>query len=371
MEGVRTMAGNDLTFEFDNVEKSRKQIVKEIFSKPFDHLRSGISYMLPFILIGGIITAVSSISNISDAPIWSMVASIGQVGMTFFIPIFGAYIAFSIADKAGIAPGFICAYLANTNGSGYIGALLAGFLVGYVVALLKKLIKPNKILQGVWDYFVPAFSTLAVGLFIIYVINAPVARFTDFMVAKLSGMDAAQGGIAGLILGALGGVDYGGPISKIGTAIMFAGFDKGIYLFVGIAIAIAMVPPFGFTAAAFIAPKLFTKSERRYARTSWPIVLIGGFTELALPLVINDIIRCTIASFLGCLVSGFLAGFFGLELSVPALGLASWFFISFVPVYALCVVAGAAVTAAALIFLRKIWPRKNFDPDSDDEVMSL
>ena len=105
--------------------------MKEVFQHPFDHLRTGISYMLPFIMLGGILQAIGILTRVfPDSSVLTTIELLGSTGMDFFVPFLGAYIAYSIADKPGLAPGFVCAYLANASGSGYLGALVSGFMVG-------------------------------------------------------------------------------------------------------------------------------------------------------------------------------------------------------------------------------------------------
>ena len=361
----------ELSFEINDGELSKKDQIKKIFKNPLQHLRTGVSYMLPFILVGGLIGVLGSMTKFSDAAIWATIKSISQVGLKFYVPIFGTFIAYSIADKAAIAPAFICSYLANENGSGYLGALVAGFMVGYAVAVMKTAVKPPKIVEMLWGYLVPTIVCLVVALFIMLFLNGPVSAFANFMAAKLSGVEASKGALVGAVMGVFDGIDYGGPISKIASVIMYAGYDKGLYTLVGIRISYIMIPPLGIMMASFIAPKLFTKSERNYCKASLPIVFLGGYTELALPLVINDIIRCTIASFVGTVATGALAGYIGLSMEVPVFGLASWFFINNIPGYILCIVVGTAITAGTLILVRRVWPRKNFDPDAEDHALEI
>jgi fructose-specific phosphotransferase system IIC component len=358
------MSEKDLGFEIESgKDQGEKRVFKGLFSNPMKHLGTGISYMLPFILLGGIISALGQFAQISDSAIWAWCTTIGELGLKFFVPIFGAFVAYSIANKAAIAPAFIASYLANESGSGYLGALVAGFLVGYLIEILKRAVRPKKMLQIIWDYLVPIVVGLGVSLLIVFLLNGPIAKFVDSMAASLVNISSEAGGVIGGIFGALSGVDYGGPISKVGMIVMFAGFEQGLETFVGIGVVIAAMPPLGLMMAAWFAPKLFTKEERNYSKTTWPIVLIGGFTELALPLVAGDILRCTIASFIGSVVGGALAGIVGLSQSVPALGLPSWFFVNSIPLNALCLLVGAGVTCGVVILLKKYWKRKNFDPE--------
>lgn len=359
-------------FEVNMGDDKKSTSIKSIFEHPFDHLRTGISYMLPFIMFGGILSAVAKLSYIiPDNSLIGIISTLGNTGMAFFVPFFGAYIAYSIGNKPALAPGFVVSYCANNAGSGYLGALLAGFMVGYIVKILSVSIKPSKMFAQIWQMFVPIIAGLVSGLFIIGLINGPITTFTSWATVKLSNLDPSQGALLGTILAVLDGIDFGGPISKICSAIAGAAHSQGLYTFYGVRISYVMVPPLGFMVATLIAPKLFNKGERKYAKTGLPMTLIGGYTELALPFVFNDIIRCTIASLVGSISAGIIAGMGGQELLVPAMGLPSWFFVSNVGLYAASLAVGTIVTALVLICLKKFIPQKNFDPESDNGMSVL
>lgn len=363
---------DELDFEVEvGGSTEEKFVVKDMFKSPFNHMRTGISYMLPFIMLGGILTAIGSMSNFSDASIFVTIASIGQVGMDFFVPMMGAYIAYSIADKPGLAPGFVCAYLANANGAGYLGALLGGFMVGYLTLYLCKAVKPSKMFAQIWSMFAPVISALVVGTFMLLVLSGPISAFTSWAAAGLSDLDSTQGALMGAVIGVLDGIDYGGPISKICSAVAGAAFSEGVYTLYGARISAVMVAPLGLMLAAILKKDLFTKSEREYAKSGILMTFIGGYTELALPLVLNDIVRCTIASFCGMVTASTIGGYFGQELLAPVLGIGSWFFVSNVGAYALAIVVGSAVTCGVVILLKTFWKRKDFDPNQEDEMMSI
>ncbi len=357
---------NDDLFEIEEGGVSSQSGLKTLFAHPFNHLRTGISYMLPFIMLGGILQAIGILTNVwPDSTILQTISLLGSTGMNFFVPFFGAYISYSIADKPGLAPGFVCSYLANSSGSGYLGALLAGFMVGYLIQVMNHYVRPSKMWEQIWGMFCPVIACAVVGLIVLGLLNGPITAFTDWAAARLSNLDSSQGALLGMVLGALDGVDYGGPISKIASAIAGAAYSEGITTFYGCRISMVMVPPLGIMLATFVAPKLFTRGEREYAKTGWLLTLIGGYTELALPIVLNDIVRCTIASFCGSVTASTIAGFFGQTLSVPALGLPSWFFVGNIPVYALSIVVGSLVTCVIVVLLKKYWKRKDFNPDAE------
>ena len=367
---------NDLDLDFEvevgGSSETQKESLKDMFKDPFSHMRTGISYMLPYIMLGGILKALGILIRVfPDVEFFNMCTTLGSVGMNFFVPFFGAYIAYSIADKPGLAPGFVCSYIANSNGSGYLGALISGFMVGYLTLFLVKAIRPSKMFQQIWSMFAPVIACLIVGVFLLAVLTGPISAFTSWAAAGLSNLDSSQGAVLGAIMGVLDGIDYGGPISKIASTIAGAAFSEGITTFYGARISAIMVPPLGLMIASMIKPRLFTKSEREYSKSGILLTFIGGYTELALPIVLNDIIRCTIASFCGVVTASTIGGFFGQTLSVPAMGLPSWFFVGNIPAYILSIVAGTTVTCVLIILLKTFWKRKDFDPDAEDEMMSV
>lgn len=364
------MSNKNETFDVElslDGQQSNKEIWKEIFHKPFNHLRTGISYMLPMIMLGGVLGALGVLSRWVDWGILADIKTLSSTAMQFFVPFLGMFIAYSIANKAALAPGYVVAYIAYNNGAGYIGAMIGGFLVGYLLQILIKFVRPKKILAQLWGMFAPIIAGGVVGIFMLEVVCAPLSAFTTWAAERLSNLNSEQGALLGFVMGSLDGIDFGGPISKIASAIAGAAWAEGITTFYGCRICMVMVPPLGIMLASLLAPKYSTKGERSYSKASIPMVFIGGYTELALPLVVNDLLRCTIASYLGSVTASVIGGYFGMTLSTPALGIASWFFVGNVAIYALAIVCGTAVTCGALILLRALTKRK-VNPDDDADL---
>ena len=155
---------------------------KEIFVNTGLHFRTGVSYMLPVILIGGMVGSLAVLggTEFSDDSIWKIFKTIGEIGLKYFVPIMAAYTAYSISDTPGIAPGFIVGILAQQIDTGYLGALFGGILVGYVTYMLLK-IELTNILQSTWGFIAPVFSTIIVSLFLFYVMGPPIAKLMNFL----------------------------------------------------------------------------------------------------------------------------------------------------------------------------------------------
>ena len=163
---------------------------KEIFVNTGLHFRTGVSYMLPVILIGGMVGSLAVLggTEFSDDSIWKIFKTIGEIGLKYFVPIMAAYTAYSISDTPGIAPGFIVGILAQQIDTGYLGALFGGILVGYVTYMLLK-IELTNILQSTWGFIAPVFSTIIVSLFLFYVMGPPIAKLMNFLTDFLSSVD--------------------------------------------------------------------------------------------------------------------------------------------------------------------------------------
>jgi fructose-specific phosphotransferase system IIC component len=317
------------------------------------HLRTGVSYMLPFLLIGGFVGSIASLaSQLSTAHAWVVLRQVGEIGVSYFIVVMSGYIAYSIASNAGIAPGLIVGFIAKQNDLGYLGALLGGFLAGYATHMLMR-VKLPQILRSTWGMVAPVFSTVATVLFLVFVVGVPVAHFMRWARQFLLSLEAQGGGALGVVMGVLGGLDFGGPCSKVQSTFATAAMDMKILTPLGIAGAIVTVPPLGMCVAAAIAPRLYSESERAYAKQSWVYALIGGFTEIVIPLAARDLWRVTVASVLGCAVTGAIAGGLALQLSTPVLGLPQWFFYDRPLVYWVSLVAGVVVVALVANTLKR------------------
>jgi PTS system fructose-specific IIC component len=330
---------------------------KEIFKNTGLHFRTGVSYMLPVLVIGSFFGSIALLGNESDAEIWKVFKMIGDIGLRYFVPIMAAYVAYSIADTQGIAPGLIIGVLAQeTNSGGYLGALLGGILVGYFTFLILK-IKLPEIVQSTWGMIAPVFSTLIVALLIVFVIGPPISSLMNHIGNFLHTLSNKGSATMGGVMGILGGIDYGGPFSKTQSTFATAALDLKLFTPLGICGAIVTIPPLGLCLATFLSPSLYTIKEKKYAQSSWVYALVAGFTEIAIPLAAGDIIRSTIATVTGCFVAGTIAGIFSLELYTPVLGIPQWFFYNKPLVFWTCVIAGVITTALVVNLLKTISKR--------------
>lgn len=245
--------------------------MKTNFAELKRHLLTGTSHMLPFVVAGGVLLALSVMLNGKGAVpegvflegLWDM----GIAGFTLFVPVLGGYIAYSIADRPALAPGMIGAYLANQVQAGFLGAIVVGFIAGYVVLQLKRIPLSNK-LKALSTYFIiPIGGTFIVSALVVWVIGQPIAGFMAFMNEGLQSMAGTSKAVLGAVLGGMTAFDMGGPINKVAT--LFAQTQVGTqpWLMGGVGVAIC-VPPLGMALATFLSPKKYTPEEREAGKAA-------------------------------------------------------------------------------------------------------
>lgn len=328
-------------------------------------LMTGVSYMLPFIVVAGLTIAITGIIksyfNIDSQHI-NLLNGFAWTIMGFIPPVFGAYVAFSIADKPGIAPGFIGGYIAanpifkDTKASGFLGGLIAGLLAGYLVLQIKKVVFPKVIDSLKTTLIIPLFSSIIIYFAMAYPIGTVVGFIYTVIINALLAMTATTGTaiILGAILSAMCATDMGGPLGKIAITFVFAvwadpnglGFLANAAVFPGI-----MVPAIAVGLAAYIAPKKFTDSERKNASSAICTGLVG-ITEATLPYAFRDPIRVIGCNIVGAAVGGALM--MGLHLSTPGVsGIIGIPPASNPLLFTLCIAIGVAISTTLLVIVKK------------------
>ncbi len=242
---------------------------------------NGVSFMIPFVVAGGIAIALSFliggyIGFQEEGTLAAYLMGIGgSGGFGLMIPILAGYIAYSIADRPGLAVGMIGGSVATQINAGFLGAIIAGFMAGYVVNAIKKYVKLPKTLQGIMPVLIiPVFGSLIVGLTFFYIIGKPVAAINTGMNNFLTGMEGSSAAILGLIIGLMMAFDMGGPVNKaayaFGTGTLVAGSGSAIMAAV---MAAGMVPPLGLALATFIFKDKVLCSRKRIRKIStWYLV---------------------------------------------------------------------------------------------------
>ncbi len=288
----------------------------------YRHLMNGVSYMIPFIVVGGLLIALALTLGGEKTPsgivipedsIWKTIESLGGASFMFMIPVLAGFIAVSIADRPGLAPGMIGGFIAANGsfygseaGAGFIGGIIAGFLAGYIALAIKK-IKVPKALQPIMPIIIiPIFSSLIVGLIFIYFIGAPVASIFEALTNWLAGMQGTSSILLALILGAMISFDMGGPFNKVAFLFGAAMIVEGNYEIMGpIAVAIC-IPPIGMGLATFLNKKKYSETELETGKASFTMGLFG-ITEGAIPFAAQDPLRVIPSIMVGSMVGSVIA----------------------------------------------------------------
>lgn len=332
------------------------------------HLMTATGYMIPFVVAGGVIFAISVMLNGKAAQPttgWlGQLNMIGAAGLTLFIPALGGYIAFSMADRPGLAPGFITAYLATEIKAGFIGGIIGGIIAGLVVLELKKIkFAPQyKTLGSIFLY--PLGGTLIAGGIMVFLIGDPIASFMSWLTATLNGMSGAAKAPLGAILGSMIGFDMGGPINKVAATFAQTQVNTLPYLMGGVGAAIC-TPPIGLGIATIIFKKKFSPAERDSGKAA---LLMGfcGITEGAIPFATADPLRVIPANTIGSAVACITAFLFG------CLNHAPWGGLITLPVvenrfgYIIAVLLGAIVTAGIVGVTKKEYKEQKAVSSDDD-----
>jgi|UPI0004B4E267 PTS system fructose-specific IIC component len=336
----------------------------------YRHLMNGVSYMVPFIVIGGLLIAIALTMGgvktpgglvIPEGSIWKTIESIGGAAFTFMVPILAGFIAMSIADRPGLAPGMVGGFIAANGsfygseaGAGFIGGIIAGFLAGYVALAIKKIKVPRSLQPIMPIIVIPVLASLVVGLIFVFVIGAPVADLFEALTAWLAGMQGTSSILLALILGAMISFDMGGPVNKVAFLFGSAMIGEGNYEIMGqIAVAIC-VPPIAMGLAAMMNKRKFTPSEREAGKATFTMGLFG-ITEGAIPFAAQDPLRVIPSIMVGSMTGSVIAMFGSVGDSVAHGGpiVAVLGAVDNVLMFFIAVMVGAAVSVMMVSLLKK------------------
>ncbi|MBB5863524.1 fructose-specific PTS transporter subunit EIIC [Xanthomonas sp. 3058] len=330
----------------------------------YKHLMTGVSFMLPFVTAGGLLIALAfALGGIyagDDAHqgtlAWSLFQIGAKAGFTLMVPALAGYIAYSIADRPGIAPGMIGGLVAANLNAGFLGGIIAGFIAGYGVAALNRYIRLPRTLEGLKPVLIlPVLGTLLVGLAMMYVFGQPVADLLAWLTAWLRGMQGSSALLLGLLLGGMMAFDMGGPVNKAAYAFSTGLIASQVYTPMAAAMVAGMTPPLGIALATWVFRNRFTVEERGSA-TAAGVLGLAFVTEGAIPYAARDPLRTIPALMIGSAVAGAISMTAGAELKAPHGGI----FVLLIPNavthlanYVLALVVGVVVTAVALRLLKK------------------
>lgn len=369
-----TTQSNDSDDEED--QKSGIQMV-------YQHLMNGVSFMVPFIVVGGLLIAIaltlgghptSEGLKIPDDSFWKSIENIGKLSFGFMVPILAGYIAYSIADKPGLVPGMIGGAIAadgslygSEAGAGFLGGIVAGFIAGYVAKWIKNIRVPKAMAPIMPIIIIPILASLVVGLIFIFLIGAPISGIFTALTGWLKGMQGANIIILALIIGAMIAFDMGGPVNKVAFLFGSALIAEGNYAVMGMVAVAVCTPPIGLGLATFVQKHKFNHAEQEMGKASFTMGLFG-ITEGAIPFAAQDPLRIIPSNMIGAMVAAVIAAMGGVGDRVahggPIVAVLGgidhiiWFFIA--------VIIGSLVTMITILILKRNTPVTDVEEDQED-----
>ncbi len=327
----------------------------------YKHLLTGVSFMLPMVVAGGLLIALSFVFGIEAfKEEGTLPAALMEIGggtaFALMVPVLAGYIAYSIADRPGIAPGMIGGMLASNIGAGFIGGILAGFLAGYVAKAVTRYVKlPSSVESLKPILIIPLVASLVTGLVMIYVVGEPVAGVLEALTAFLESMGSTNAVLLGILLGAMMCFDLGGPVNKAAYTFGVGLLASETYAPMAAIMAAGMVPAIGMGIATFVAGRKFADPEREAGKASFVLGLCF-ISEGAIPFAAKDPLRVIPISMLGGAITGAISMLVGAKLMAPHGGV----FVLLIPNaitpvlwYLLAIVAGSLVTGLGYAAIKR------------------
>ncbi|WP_217224935.1 PTS fructose transporter subunit IIABC [Streptomyces anulatus] len=334
------------------------------------YLMSGVSYMVPFVAAGGLLIALSfaiggyeiaSAKSVADHFVWgeadswaALLNQIGSAAFGFLVPVLAGYIAYGMADRPALVPGFVGGAIALTVNAGFLGGLVAGLLAGAVVMAVQR-VPVHATLRGIMPVLViPLIASATVGFLMFIVVGKPIASLQNALTDWLNGLSGSNAVILGVVLGLMMCFDMGGPLNKVAYAFAVGGLadpTPGSLKVMAAVMAAGMVPPLAMALATTVRKRLFTKTERENGRAAW--VLGASFiTEGAIPFAAADPLRVIPSVMAGGAVTGALSMAFGATLRAPHGGVFVVPLIGEPFLYLLAIAAGTLVATVLVVLLK-------------------
>ncbi|MFJ2851118.1 PTS fructose transporter subunit IIABC [Streptomyces rubiginosohelvolus] len=334
------------------------------------YLMSGVSYMVPFVAAGGLLIALSfaiggyeiaSAKSVADHFVWgeadswaALLNQIGSAAFAFLVPVLAGYIAYGMADRPALVPGFVGGSIALTVNAGFLGGLVAGLLAGAVVMAIQR-VPVHATLRGIMPVLViPLIASAVVGFLMFIVVGKPIASLQNALTDWLNGLSGSNAVILGVVLGLMMCFDMGGPLNKVAYAFAVGGLADPTYGSLKVMAAVmaaGMVPPLAMALATTVRKKLFTKTERENGRAAWALGA-SFITEGAIPFAAADPLRVIPSVMAGGAVTGALSMAFGATLRAPHGGVFVVPLIGEPFLYLLAIAAGTLVATALVVLLK-------------------
>ena len=359
-QGKEEAAHADALADSEETESAGRQIYK--------HLMNGVSHMLPFVIGGGILIALAFLFDMQHAgtaqfgtgmPLAAFLKQIGGLAFSMMLPILSGYIAMSIGERPALMPGIVGGFLASTGGSGFFGALFAGFIGGYLILLLKKIFsRLPQALEGTKPILIyPVLGLVLMGIIMSYVINPPTALFNNWLADMLNSMTTTSRVALGFILGGMMSIDFGGPINKaayvFGTASLLNAAGEAVSSGIMASVMIGgMVPPIAIALAMLLFKGKFTPKERQSTITNF-IMGLSFITEGAIPFAAADPVHIIPPCAIGAAVSGALSMLFGCTVPAPHGGIFVFGVVVNWPMYLVSLAVGVVVAALLIGLIRR------------------
>ncbi|GGE24313.1 PTS fructose transporter subunit IIBC [Marinithermofilum abyssi] len=333
-------------------------------------LMNGVSYMIPFVVVGGLLIALSLGLGgeptakgfvVPENSLWYSMQKVGEAAFTFMVPILAGFIAVSIVDRPGLAPGMIGGYIAANGsfygseaGAGFIGGILAGFIAGYITRWIKSLPFPRMIQPIVPILIIPLGTSALVAILFIFVLGAPIASLMEALNSFLQGMQGSSKVLLALVLGAMIAFDMGGPVNKVAFLFGAAMIAEGQTFIMGAIAAAICTPPLGMGLASLLARRKYHREEQEAGKAALAMGLIG-ITEGAIPFAAGDPLRVIPSIMAGSMTASVIAMLTGVTDNVPHGGpiVAVVQAVGNVPMFFTAILAGTAVTSLVVNLLKK------------------
>lgn len=345
-------------------EEASESLGRQIYK----HLMNGVSHMLPFVIGGGILIALAFMFDMANAgtaqfgsgsPLAAFLKNIGGMAFSMMMPILAGYIAMSIGERPGLMLGIVGGFLAASGGSGFFGALLAGFIGGYLIVGMRKLFGclPDA-MEGLKPILLyPVFGLLLMGILMTYVINPPTAAFNIWLATALGSMSTVSKILMGFVLGGMMSIDFGGPLNKaayvFGTASLAAADGSAVSSEIMAAVMIGgMVPPIAIALCTVLFKNKFTGKERQSGLTNF-IMGLSFITEGAIPFAASDPLRVIPTCALGSAIAGALSMAFGCSVPAPHGGIFVFGVVTNWPMYLVALAIGSVAAAVIMGFIKK------------------
>ena len=360
----RALNGDAPVYHSSDSENSSNENSNETVGRQiYKHLMNGVSNMLPFVVAGGILIALAFLFDNyeldpknfgSNTPLAAFFKSVGDAAFGFLLPVLAGFIAVSIADRPAMVVGFVGGFLANSGGAGFLGALLAGFIAGYLVLGLRKFFSfiPQS-LEGIKPVLLyPLFGTLLIGVIMKFAINPPVAAANNALIEFLNSLGTSSKVLLGIVVAGMMAIDMGGPINKAAYVFGIASLEAGNFGIMAAVMAGGMVPPLVIALSTTFFKNRFTKEQQDAGKVNY-IMGLSFITEGAIPFAAADPLKVIPSCAIGSAVAGALTMIFDCTLRAPHGGIFVLPIIGNWPMYLVSIIVGAIVGAIILGFLKR------------------